>query len=325
MWSNILGQNRATDELVTSISRNRLSSAYIFSGAPGVGKRMAATTLAKTVLCSDRTTTDPCGWCRHCRRIQEGLHPDVITITLKPDKSEIAIDQIRQMQSSISLHPVEGRSRIVIIDPADKMNINAANTCLKTLEEPPAKTHFILIATDSHKLLATIRSRCQQISFAPLPNAVIIQLLQERGYTENDATRITRLAQGSMGLALSLSLPLIQDVIDTLSTLLQMPSLPAMMSAAERWSTDDVEMIAILQIIQAVLRDALLHQCTNNPPSDLVDARLSLELCRKNSIMASLSAVSEALSMMERPFNRQLMMEHVLMTIFEQDLCQKAS
>ena len=106
--------------------------------------------------------------CSQCRKIDAGVHPDVLTIGLEEEASEIKIAQIRSLLQTLGLRPLEGRHKVFIIDPADAMNAAAANALLKGLEEPPEDSYFILLSPSPQSLLMTVRSRCQTYPFVPL-------------------------------------------------------------------------------------------------------------------------------------------------------------
>src|SRR5206468_11280591 len=120
---------------------DKVASAYLFEGMVGVGKATTALALAQALNC-ERAPGQGCGACDPCRKIESGLHPDVVRV--EPDGQFIKIAQVRQVTARAAYRPHEGRARVVILDPADAMNLEAANALLKTLEEPPADIHFVL-------------------------------------------------------------------------------------------------------------------------------------------------------------------------------------
>jgi DNA polymerase-3 subunit delta' len=157
-----------------------------------------------------RTDVEPCGECGQCDRIARGIHADVVTVTILPAEDgpqhkEISVDQIREVQRAVSLAPFEGRTRVAIIDPADKLSEEAQNAFLKTLEEPPPNAVFVLIATRGDALLPTVRSRCTLIEFGLVSTAEIEEALRERGVEEERARLLARLATGRPEKALALA------------------------------------------------------------------------------------------------------------------------
>jgi DNA polymerase-3 subunit delta' len=157
-----------------------------------------------------RSAVEPCRECTQCDRIARGIHADVSTITILPPENgtqhkDISVDQIREVERAVSLAPFEGRTRVVIIDPADDMSIGAQNAFLKTLEEPPPNTAFVLIATHEDALLQTVCSRCRRIGFTLVPVGEIENALREQGLDGERARLLARLAGGRPGRALVLA------------------------------------------------------------------------------------------------------------------------
>lgn len=150
-----------------SIQSDRMPHAMLLRGAGGNGKAMFAARLAAMLLC--RSNTPPCGKCDSCRLFIAGSHPDWVEVTLETDRREIVVDQIRELIHTVGLTARFGRCKVVSVDPAERMNRHAANTLLKTLEEPPGATVFVLVSSHHAQLLPTIRSRCQRIDF-PVPD-----------------------------------------------------------------------------------------------------------------------------------------------------------
>lgn len=150
-----------------SIRSGRVPHALLLRGASGNGKAMFAARLAAVLLCGSEEF--PCGECGSCRLCAAGSHPDWTDVKLEPDRREIVVDQIRDLIHSIGLTARFGRYKVVIVESAELMNRHAANTLLKTLEEPPGATVFVLVSSNSAQLLPTIRSRCQTIDF-PVPD-----------------------------------------------------------------------------------------------------------------------------------------------------------
>jgi len=158
-----------------------------------------------------RAVFEPCGECAQCQRIARGIHSDVITVSIpapepnEPVHKDISVDQVREVERAAALAPFEGSTRVVIIDPADAMSIGAQNAFLKTLEEPPPNTAFVLIATREDRVLETVRSRCRRIEFTLVPLGEIEAALLARGIEEEQARLLARLAGGRPGRALELA------------------------------------------------------------------------------------------------------------------------
>ncbi len=212
-FSQLIGQGRAKTILQHSLERKRISHAYLFVGPTGTGKRTLALEFAAALNCLEDQR--PCGSCRNCRRIAEGNHPDVTVF--QPEGRSFKIDQIRQVQQLISLKPYEARSKIFILDGAEAFTEQAANSLLKTLEEPPAYSVLILLADDS-ALLPTITSRCTLVHFQPLPQETVEQYLSQKGITA--ATEVAAVSGGSIGNALRLA-EIWSEVAEAVQTFLE--------------------------------------------------------------------------------------------------------
>ncbi|NPC94926.1 DNA polymerase III subunit delta' [Bacillus sp. WMMC1349] len=163
--------------LQNSIERNRLAHAYLFEGRKGTGKLDAAFLLAKSFFCLHQKS-EPCESCRNCQRITSGNHPDVHAVF--PDGLSIKKGQIQSLQEEFAKTGLESQKKLYIISHADKMTTNAANSLLKFLEEPSNETIAILLTEQPHKLLDTIRSRCQVLSFQSLlPESIEKELIKQ--------------------------------------------------------------------------------------------------------------------------------------------------
>lgn len=206
----ILGQARAVDLLRRSIAAGRLAHAYAFTGTPGIGKRATALALAKACLCP-LNPGEGCDTCAECRLVEALSHPDLFVEDLsraqaeRPTASQVSIEQVRRVRGHLALRPVRGARKIAIVDDAERMTADAQNALLKTLEEPPGRTTLVLVATNAAALLPTIRSRCQQVRFAPLEEDSIERLLVAAGIDPVDARTAAPLAEGSLARARDLA------------------------------------------------------------------------------------------------------------------------
>jgi DNA polymerase-3 subunit delta' len=190
----------------SAIDADSLHHALLFEGPPGVGKRTVARHLAMAHNClDDDPQARPCTRCRSCTTIASGNHPDVVWV--EPDAKQasgtIPIARIREVVRQAGYHRFGARRRFIIIDPAEAMGGPAANALLKTLEEPPDGTGFILLATNAKALLPTIISRCQRVRFGPVPTDALITWLTEQG-VEN-APDIASVAFGCPGVAMDMT------------------------------------------------------------------------------------------------------------------------
>jgi DNA polymerase-3 subunit delta' len=198
----------------------RVHGCLLFEGPRGVGKALTARWLAQTWNCELRGA-DPCGTCWSCRQIAKGSHPDVLTVGVDPDRKNpiISVDQARQLIAELQVKPFHARRRVVILDPADAMNPQAANALLKTFEEPRADTGFVLVTSAVSKLIPTILSRCQRVRFGPIAPDELVPFLRARGVAEPE--RLATLAEGCPGKALALAEGGTADWLETRDALLR--------------------------------------------------------------------------------------------------------
>ncbi|MES1212945.1 MAG: DNA polymerase III subunit, partial [Singulisphaera sp.] len=219
-WQGIEGHDDVVEKFRTSLARGRLAHTFLFVGPAGVGKRGFAVRLAAALLCRERPAAalDPCGQCASCLQVAAGTHPDLLVVSKPADKSFIPLELLigpkeKRMQQGlchdISLKPFMGGRRVAIIDDADHLNEEGANSLLKTLEEPPARSVLILIGTSLDRQLPTIRSRAQVVRFRPLPQNVVAAQLLARGVVNDTATaqRLAGYSGGSITQAAELADP----------------------------------------------------------------------------------------------------------------------
>ena len=208
-FRDVIGHRAVVGLLARSIGRDSLPPSLIFAGPAGVGKRLTAMAAAQALNCltpaeSDDGLRDACGECTACTRIARGVHPDVLIVG-PGDSGAIKIDQVREIVDRAAYRPFEGKRRVVIVDEADAMVVAAQNALLKTLEEPPPSSVFMLVTARPDMLLATVRSRCPRLRFRPLSPGQVVQALMARGYKEVDARAVAATAEGSVGQALAAS------------------------------------------------------------------------------------------------------------------------
>src|SRR4030066_853037 len=162
VFEEVAGQRHITQTLQNAISQKRVAHAFLFAGARGVGKTSTARILAKALNCEIGPHTNPCNHCNICEEITHGTSMDVIEID---GASNRGIDEIRELRENVRYTPAKSRYKIYIIDEVHMLTKEAFNALLKTLEDPPSHVIFIFATTESHKVPATILSRCQCYDF----------------------------------------------------------------------------------------------------------------------------------------------------------------
>ena len=208
-WAAVMGQDHVTRTLANAVQLGRIHHAYLLCGARGIGKTTIARLLAKTVNCTQRDvkSMEPCNTCPSCLEITEGRSLDVQEID---GASNTSVDDVREIRERVKFLPATGKYKVYIIDEVHMLSTSAFNALLKTLEEPPAHVIFIFATTESHKIPATILSRCQRFDLRRLSPAMVIQELQKIAANENvaldpvAAAIIARESEGSVRDAESL-------------------------------------------------------------------------------------------------------------------------
>jgi DNA polymerase-3 subunit gamma/tau len=176
LFDDLIGQPHITKTLQNAIKMDKLYPSLIFSGMKGVGKTSAARILAKALNCEKGPSIEPCNSCEICSEITRDMSPDYIEID---GASNNGVEEVRSLKEKVKYKPFKNRFRVVVIDEVHMLSNSAWNALLKTIEEPPEFTYFIMATTDFHKIPATIISRCQHFEFKQIPYEVIITLLKE--------------------------------------------------------------------------------------------------------------------------------------------------
>jgi DNA polymerase-3 subunit delta' len=225
-FRTIVGHSRLLPLLSRVLARDSMPPAVLLAGPPGVGKRLTAVAIAQAINCLQPQSPkgferDACGECAPCRRIARGIHPDVIVVE-PGDMGSIKIEQLRDVIDRSQYRPFEGRRRVVIIDEADAAGDDAQSALLKTLEEPPSASVFILVSSMPDALLPTVLSRCPRLRFSPLsPNEVARALIQDHGYSEQEARIAAAESDGSIGRALESQSEDLSDARDAAQRILE--------------------------------------------------------------------------------------------------------
>jgi DNA polymerase-3 subunit delta' len=322
LFKEIEGHDRPVTILKRALTNNTLAHAYLFSGEEGIGKKMTALSLAAAVNCRNAGPDGGCGQCPSCRKVAAFVHPDVHV--LSADGDEIKIDQVRQIQAEFALKPFEGTKKILIVDGAENMNQASSNAFLKTLEEPQGEALIVLISPLPQSLLPTIRSRCQEIRFLPLPRPVLAQaLMRKRNLSEEDAWFLAALAQGSMGRGLAMDLEqektAREDLIGLWSGLAQMNA-GEVIAQAEAFSKDRERLERLLDIGFEWIRDALVFRETgdekllaNGRGKDLY--RQWIERFSLQRMLSDMELLTASRGLLERRVSTQLVAENLLMKL----------
>jgi DNA polymerase-3 subunit delta' len=223
---DVRGQDRAVAVLRRALSGDRVPHAYLFAGPARSGKYTTGLALAAAMNCL-QVPGEGCGACEACSKIDGGIHPDVITLEREGAAQIIPIESIRKaVLARVGLPPHEGRARVYLIEEAGALQGPAANALLKTLEEPPARTHFVVITTAPDQLLPTILSRCQRVPFLALPP----DLRAELAHDDEGAARL-------------------EEMVDRLQAAVQRGDSLALGQAAAEVTQDKTDTAPVLQLL----------------------------------------------------------------------------
>ena len=327
-FATILGHERPLEALNGLLERGRLPHAVLFHGPEGVGKASIAKLLGRALVCHALG----CAACDDCRLFDAGNHPDFVHVKpqLRKDskteyRKQIVVDQVRQLSNMVGLAPRLGARRVILIDPADKMNVEAQNALLKTLEEPPPHTVLILIAARPQVLAPTVRSRCFALGFGPLRAEDLARLLESHGFDAQEALARAALAEGRPGKAIELDLEALRErrekLLDGLERLASRRDIGALQALAAAFAgKDEPALQTNLELLAALLRDAA--RCASGDGDEvLVHADLADRLSRLGRTLgaersaALVASVDRLRDQLRFNLNRTLVAESVLAAV----------
>jgi DNA polymerase-3 subunit delta' len=291
-------QNQVWENVSRQLAQNRLPHALLLEGPQGLGKLDFANALTERVLCQTHTS---CGICRSCQLLNT-FHPDLITLSPEEKSRSIKIDAVRAMIEKIQHTSVCGGYQVIIIHPAEAMNLNCANALLKTLEEPPQKIVFLLVTHQAEKLPATVLSRCQRLLFLPPTDTLALSWLKEKVDGGNLET-LLRISEAAPLRALDLSernyLGVRDQLLGFLQQLASQDESPISRTSEFQKQDPELFLLAFFTILLDMLR--LLLQVDHSLLLNQDRAQELLSLCRhQNSakIQASLQEVQQARELM---------------------------
>jgi DNA polymerase-3 subunit delta' len=325
-WQRVRGHDSLVEAFDRVVRRGRLAHAYLFTGPPGVGKRLFAEELAKALLCESpqRGQLEACDHCTACMQFAAGTHADFYVACRPEDKVELPIKEVQTLCQSLALKPARGQGKVAILDDADDLNEEAANCFLKTLEEPPPLSVLILIGTTAERQLPTIVSRCQVIHFAPLPESLVAELLQAQGVEDlNLVQRLARLSGGSPGLARALADPALWEFRRTLlqhlvrapfdSVSLAQALIHFVEEAGKEAGAQRRRAALVLRILIEFLQAALVRSVGGTPrlaePEDLRILEKLVERLQTEQFLALLGRCLEADAHIDRRVQLVLLLE----------------
>ena len=343
MFSHLIGNEEVKETLRRLLTGGRVPGSLLFTGEAGIGKKLFALELAKTLNCRNRVGLEACDECSSCKRIANSTfpphssaddnkdrmiwseHADVAMV--RPYKEIIRVKPMRELEREANFRPFEGAARVFIVEDAEYMNDGAANALLKTLEEPPSTCHLIVTTTNPTALPATIRSRCQVIRFAPIAADEIQQfLVQREGLSAEDAQLLARTSRGSIGRALAADVDDYRHRREAMLTILRSLTLTGdytqLLRSAEFLAAakDRADYEQSLDVLEALIRDTWAL-ALGRPADSIVNndrlkdlQRMAAELSSEKAA-AWLSTIEELRGALEVNINRKIASDGLLMSL----------
>lgn len=345
MFDELIGNDHIKRTLTRWLANCRVPNALLFAGDEGVGKQQFALELVRAFICTEPTNGEGCGVCAVCTRIDQFVIPEEPTDKNKDDfkkvffgghsdvgkvvtyKRTILVDAIRDLEKHAHYLPYEAKARFFIIEDADKMNDESSNALLKTLEEPPPTSYIFLITSRPDSLLATIRSRCQTLRFAPIPIVDVERfLIDKRAFSHDEARLAARLSRGSIGRAVSINVEKFRSarerMLSVITNAIEIGDRAAMLRTAEELNDaknkDNFE--ENLDILQSLIHDVWTLSVSDDPArvvnTDLSDKLAALAANARSSDLPDwLSAIDTMRENLAVNINKKIAADALFMSM----------
>ena len=325
-FRDVIGHEHLIEHLQSAIAMGKVSHAYIFDGEKGSGKNFLADRFAAALQCS-ADGEKPCGTCTSCKQAEGRNHPDIIRITHEKPNT-ISVDDIRQqLCGDVMIKPYKGPYKVYIVDEAEKLNVQAQNALLKTIEEPPAYAVIILLTTNSESFLPTILSRCVTLHLKPAKDSVVRRYLMEQvKIPDYQADICVAFAQGNIGkarrLALSEEFGQMKEHVIHLVKYIQEMDISELIFGMHKITEFKTDISDYLDLLMVWYRDVLLYKATWNPSSIVFSDEIHTlrKMASKSSyegIETILKALDKAKLRLAANVNFDLTMELLLLTMKE--------
>ncbi len=325
-YTQLLGQEKAKKMVRRSLTGDRIPHAYIFRGPDGIGRKLFARGLAAALNCRTGEAPTACGECGSCRKYLSANHPDFLVVS--PEKNGISIGRVRELSRELTYPPYEAARRVVVLEDVHLMRREAANSLLKTLEEPPENNLLILTAESSREILPTLISRCQVVPFFRLSEVETCLIFEQFGIGGDESYLYARFAEGSPGKALMLKqtklIELWREIIGHLSHQSRETGmdLDVTLDLAEKMAALKDDLGELLIFLKMWLRDMLVRgQNTSLAGKGLGESLDNGQRVSKSwsseLVFAKLQAIEMAEKALARNCNRLLVCEIVLFRLLE--------
>ena len=325
-FSDILGNEQIIEHLQNAIRMDKVSHAYILNGPEASGKMMLAQAFASALQC-EKKGCEPCGICHSCRQAESRNHPDIIYVTHEKPNT-ISVEDIRvQVNHDIAVKPYSSPYKIYIVDEAEKMNIQAQNALLKTIEEPPGYGILLLLTTNADAFLPTIRSRCIRLDLKPVADDRLKDFLMKKcGVVDYQAQVCVAFSQGvvvkALHLASSAHFNEIRDAALQLVKRTKEIELSEMIGAVKHVSEYKLEINDYFDIMMIWYRDVLLYKATADVNSlifkdEVYEIKKQANTSSYHGIQLILEGLEKAKARLRANVNFDLVIELLLLTIKE--------
>lgn len=325
-FRDVIGHEHLIEHLQSAIAMGKVSHAYIFDGEKGSGKNFLADRFAAALQCNAEGEK-PCGTCTSCKQAEGRNHPDIIRITHEKPNT-ISVDDIRQqLCGDVMIKPYKGPYKVYIVDEAEKLNVQAQNALLKTIEEPPVYAVIILLTTNSESFLPTILSRCVTLHLKPAKDSVVRRYLMEQvKIPDYQADICVAFAQGNIGkarrLALSEEFGQMKEHVIHLVKYIQEMDISELIFGMHKITEFKTDISDYLDLLMVWYRDVLLYKATWNPSSIVFSDEIHTlrKMASKSSyegIETILKALDKAKLRLAANVNFDLTMELLLLTMKE--------
>ena len=325
-FKDVIGHEHLIENLQSAVAMGKVSHAYIFDGEKGSGKNFLADIFAATLQCEEKGS-EPCGKCTSCKQAEGRNHPDIIRSTHEKPNT-ISVDDIRQqLCGDIMIKPYKGPYKIYIVDEAEKLNVQAQNALLKTIEEPPAYAVILLLTTNAESFLPTILSRCVTLHCKPVKDSAVRKFLMEQvQIPDYQADICVAFAQGNIGkarrLALSEEFGQMKEHAIHLVKYIQEMQISELINSMHKITEFKADISDYLDLLMVWYRDVLLYKATWNPSSivfsdEIHTLRKMASQSSYEGIETMINAIEKAKERLRSNVNFDLTMELLFMTIRE--------